>query len=329
MRRREFIRLIGAAAAYPLAVHAQQSGRVRRIGVLMNSAEADPAYHSYLRAFVGALRSLGWSEGQNLQIEYRWNAGDAERARASATELVALAPDLILAASTTNLAAAMRVTRTIPIVFLSVSDPVAQGFVSNLARPGGNITGFTAYEFTIGGKWLEMLKQVAPGLARVAVIFNPDTSPQSKLFLSSVEAGAPSLGIETTAFRVRNPEEIQAAIVAFSRQPNGGLILTTDAFTLVHRQLIVDAAAHHRLPAIYSSRDYVAAGGLLYYGLDTADSFRRVAAYVDRILRGANPGDLPIQQPVNFRFVINMKAARVLGIDVPTDLLLRADEVIE
>jgi putative ABC transport system substrate-binding protein len=329
MRRREFFTLLGgAAAAWPLAAPAQ-SGPVRRIGVLMNDVETDATSRSNVAAFVQGLRDLGWIEGQNLRVVYRWNAGSAELARTHAAELVALAPDAILSSSTTNLTALQRLSPTTPIVFIQVSDPVTQGFVLSLAHPGGNITGFSAYEFTIGGKWLDLLKQIAPATARVAVVFNPQTSPQSKFFLSSVEAAASTFGVNVAAAPVRSVAEIESAIESFSRQPNGGLIFLTDAFLVVHRKLVVEAAARHRLPAIYPSTLFVRDGGLMRYGVDTDDQFRQAASYVDRILKGAKAGDLPVQTPAKFSLVINLKAAKALGIELPMSLMLSANEVIE
>ena len=327
--RRKFLATLGGAAAWPLAARAEPSDQMRRVGVLMNGAETDPVNQSWLAAFVQAFKNLGW-DGQNVRIDLRWSAGDAERARTYAAELIGLRPDVILTASSLNLTSTQRATTTIPIVFTLVSDPIAQGFVSNLPHPGGNVTGFTNYEVSIGGKWLDLLKQIAPGIARVAVMFNPDTSPQSRFFVSSVEAAAPSFGVHATAVPVRDTADIEPAIVGFSRQPNGGLIFPTDTFTFLRRNLIVDLAARYRLPAIYAYREFTEAGGLMRYSADDYhDQFRQAASYVDRILKGAKPGDLPIQQPTKYALSINLKAARALGIDVPMGLLLRTDEVIE
>ena len=330
INRRDIITLLAAPAlAWPLAARAQQAGPMRRVGVLMNGDETDPEYKAYVAAFVQGLRNLGWIEGQNLRIELRWNGGDAERARTSATELLRLSPDVILSSSTTNLAALLRQAPNKPIVFVQVSDPVAQGFISNLARPEGNITGFSSYEFSIGGKWVDLLKQIAPGLVRVALIFNPDTSPQSKFFLSSVEAAGPTLGVEVMAATVHNAADIERAIENSSHQPNSGLIFPTDSFSTLHRNLIVELTARHRMPAIYFSREFAAIGGLMSYGIDFDSQFRQAAIYVDRILKGAKPADLPVQGPTKFPLVINVKAAKALGIEVPTNLLLRADDYIE
>src|SRR5262249_43816076 len=328
--RRAFITLLaGAAVAWPLAARAQQGERVRRIGVLMNGAETGPLSQGYVAAFHQSPRPLGWSHGENLETRIRWNAGDPERARPYAPELVGLVPDVILCVSSPNLAALQRATPSLPIVFTLVSDPVAQGFVASLAHPGGNITGFTAYESSMGGKWIDLLKQIAPELGRVALIYNPDVSIQSQLFLRSVEAAAPSFGVEVSVSPVRSTEEIEPAVIATSRQRNAGLIIPTDAFLTVRRHLVVELAARYRVPAIYPQYEYVSAGGLMYCGTDFNDQFRQAAVYVDRILRGSKPADLPVQQPIKFRLVINLKAARDLGIEVPMGLMLRTDEVIE
>jgi putative ABC transport system substrate-binding protein len=331
MKRREFITLVGGAAAtWPLAARAQQQpDRVRRIGVLMNGAETDTVSRSNLAAFQKALRNLGWVDGQNLRADYRWSAGEPERMRTYATELVALTPNVILTASSANLAALQRATRTIPIVFVQVSEPIAQGFTSSLAHPDGNITGFAQYESSMGSKWIDLLKQIEPGLAQVGVVFNPDASPQSKLFMGSIEAVAPSFGATAIAIIVRDVAEIEPAIADIARKPNAGLIFLPSTFTSLRRQLIVDLAARYRLPAIYAERDFVEAGGLMRYGFIDSEFFRQAAIYVDRILRGARPADLPIQQPTKFELVINVTAARALGIELPMGLMLRADEVIE
>jgi putative ABC transport system substrate-binding protein len=329
MKRRAFITVLGgAAAAWPLAARAQQAERMRRVGVLMNVTESDRRYGSYLVAFQQALRGFGWIDGQTIRVEVRWSAGDPERALANAPELVALAPDVILLASTLNLTALQRTTRTIPVVFVLVSDPIAQGFVSNLAHPGGNITGFSQYESALGSKWVDLLKQIVPALARVIFMFNPDTAPQFKLFLPSIEAAVRTFDMELKATPVRDPAEIEPAIAQFSR-PNAGLIIPPDGFLTVHRQLVVELAARYRLPAIYAQREFVAAGGLMRYGTVDIDFFRQAAIYVDRILRGTKPADLPVQQPTKFELVINLTAARALGIELPMGLMLRADEMIE
>jgi putative ABC transport system substrate-binding protein len=329
MRRRQFITLLGGAATWPLAARAQQAGATRRVGMLMNADETNPEFKAYVAAFVQGLRNLGWIDGQNLHLDLRWAGGNAERARTAATELLRLAPDVILSSSTVNLTALLRQAPTMPIVFVQVSDPVAQGFISNLARPEGNITGFSAYEFSIGGKWVDLLKQMVPGLARVSLMFNPDTSPQSKFFLSSVEAVRPSLGVEVMAAPVHTAADIERAIESMSRQPNSGLILTTDSFLLLQYKLIVDLAARHRVPAMSSDRGFTAIGGLMSYGIDYDSIFRQAAIYIDRILKGVKPATLPVQGPTKFTLIVNVTAAKALGIEVPTSLLLRADEYIE
>jgi putative ABC transport system substrate-binding protein len=330
MKRRDFITLLGgAAAAWPLAARAQRAGAVRRVGVLMNSDETDADFRGFVASFELGLRKLGWIEGENLRIEVRWNAGDAQRARTLATELLQLSPDVILASSTTNLAELLRRGPTMPVVFVLVADPVEQGFVSNLAHPGGNITGFASFEFAIGGKWIELLKQIAPGLAHVTLVFNPDTSPQSRFFFTSLESAAPALGVELSAAPVHAVAEIEQAIETVSRRPNGGLIFPTDNFLTIRRQLIVESAARHRVPAIYALPFFTAIGGLMSYSIDWDSQFRQAAVYIDRILKGAKPGDLPVQGPTKYSFVINLKAAKALGIEVPTNLLLTADDYIE
>jgi putative tryptophan/tyrosine transport system substrate-binding protein len=330
LKRREFIALLGGAAtaSWPLAVRAQQPERMRRIGVLMNSNETDLETKGYITAFVQGLRNLGWIEGQDMHLDIRWNEGDAaERTRALATELLRLSPDVILASTTPNLTALLRQGPAMPIVFMLVSDPLAQGFVSNLAQPGGNITGFAVYEFSIGGKWIDLLKQMTPTLARVAIMFNPDTSPP--FWLSAFEAAAPALGVEVMAAPVHNPADIRRMVEKISSQPNAGLIVPTDTFLRVHRDLIVEQTARHRLPAMYFSRLFTAAGGLMSYDADSETQFKQAAVYVDRILRGAKPGNLPVQTPTKFNLVINVKTARALGIEVPMSLLLNADDYIE
>jgi putative tryptophan/tyrosine transport system substrate-binding protein len=330
--RREFITLLGGAAAWPLAARAQQPGeRVRRISVLMNSTATDATWQSYLAAFVQGLRQLGWIEGQNLRIDIRWSAGDAALARIYAAQLIGLTPDVILASSTTNLTVVQQATNTVPVVFIQVSDPVAQGFVANVTRPGGNLTGFSMYEFAIGNKWLDLLKEIAPKLARVGVMFNPDTSPQSKFFMRSIEAAAPSLGVEVITLSVRATGDIEPAIENFARAPNGGLILPTDSFIRLRQTLIAELASRHRLPAVSADADFARNGGLMYYGatINLLDQFRQAANYVDRILKGAKPGDLPIQRADKYTLVINLKVAKALGLTVPLPLAGLADELIE
>jgi putative ABC transport system substrate-binding protein len=329
MRRREFVILLGgsAAAAWPLAAHAQQSNRLRVVGVLLAMAPDDPEAQLRVKAFEAGLRELGWTEGRNLRLEYRWAAGDAALLRKQATELVGLAPDLILATSTPVLAA-LRQENPLPIVFVQVTDPIGGGFVPNLARPGGSLTGFTSFEFTIGSKWLEALKHVAPAVTRVALIFNPDTAPFAHMFWQPVEDAASSFDVEPMQAPVRDVGEIERTVAAFARQ-NGGLMVLPDVSTTNHRDLIIALAARHRLPAVYPYRYFATSGGLMSYGSDLADVYRRAASYVDRILKGAVPGDLPVQAPAKFEFVINLKTANALGLTVPPLWLGRADEVIE
>ena len=332
MKRREFITLLGGGAvAWPPAARGQQSDRVRRIGALMNGTATEARLQSYVAAFVQGLRQLGWNEGQNIRIDVRWNAGDADLARTYAAQLIGLMPDVILASSTTNLTVIQQATGTVPVVFVQVSDPVAQGFVASVAKPGGNLTGFSMYEFSIGSKWVDLLKAAAPGLARVAVMFNPDTSPQSKFFMRSVEAAAPSLGVQAIAVSVRATADIEPAVESFARQPNGGLILPTDTFIRLRGKLIADLAARHRLPAISAEGDFAKDGGLMYYSaaVNVPDQMRQAAGYVDRILKGAKPGDLPIQRADKYTLIINLKTAKALGLTIPLDLLGLADEVIE
>jgi putative ABC transport system substrate-binding protein len=322
--------LIGGTIAWSVAASAQQPP-MRRLGVLMNGAATETALQSYVDALAKGLAQLGWREGQNLRIDLRWSAGDAELARIYAAQLLGLMPDVIVANTTTNLTAVRQATNTIPVVFLSVSDPVEQGFVTNVARPGGNLTGFSAFEFSIGGKWLDLLKEVAPPLQRVGMMFNPDTSPQSKFFVRSVEAVAPSLGVETTVVPVRSTADIEPAFAGFARTPNGGLIMTSDTFTAMRQNLIVEMASRYRLPTVSSNSSFAKDGGLMYYGIsvNVTDQFRQAAGYVDRILKGARAGDLPVQQSDKYTLAINLKTAKVLGLTIPLPLVGRADEVIE
>jgi putative tryptophan/tyrosine transport system substrate-binding protein len=331
LKRREVVTLISGAAVWPLVAQAQQSGTAKRVGMLMNSAATDAVAQSYVAAFVQALRQLGWVEGHNIRIDMRWNAGDAALSRIYAAQLIGLMPDVMLASSSTNLTAVRQATSTVPVVFVQVSDPVAQGFVANLTKPEGNLTGFSMYEFSIGGKWLELLKEVAPSLARVAVMFNPDTSPQSKFFMRSIETAAPSLGVQPVAAPVRATADIQPALEGFARAPNGGLILPTDSFTGLRRQLIADLAARYRLPSIAAGGLFPKDGGLMYYGanVNLVDQFRQAASYADRILKGAKPGDLPVQQADKYTLIINLKTAKALGLTVPLPLSGLADELIE
>jgi putative ABC transport system substrate-binding protein len=315
--------------AWPLAAGAQQPPRVRRLGVLMQSDESDPRAKAQLATFVQGLRKLGWVDGQTMHMDVRWSGGDAERARALATELIGLPPDAILSSSTLNLTALVRQAPTIPIVFTLVGDPVAQGFVSNLAHPGGDITGFSTYEFSIGGKWIDLIRQAVPDLTHVAFIFNPDTSPQNNFVLGSIKSAAPSLGIEVTAAPIHDPEGLARAIESTSHKPHGGLVLGNDPFLQVRRQLTVELAARYRLPVIAGDRYFAEAGGLMSYSYDDETMFRQASVYIDRILKGAKPGDLPVQLPTKFSLVINVKTAKALGIEIPTNLLLTADDFIE
>ena len=329
MNRREFITLIGgAAAAWPLAARAQQGGRMRRVGVLQNLASDDPAEQARLMAFGQGLQELGWTIGRNVRIENRWSAGDPERIRRNTEEMVALAPDVILASGNAGVAPLLQATRTVPVVFVIVPDPVGAGFVDSLARPGGNATGFIAYEYGLSGKWLEVLKEIAPGVTRAAVIRDPALASGPGQF-AAIQSIAPSLGVEVSPVNVRDAGEIERAITAFAHSPNGGLIVTGSALVGIHRHLIIALAARHKLPAVYVERTYVAAGGLISYGSDFLDQYRRAAGYVDRILKGEKPADLPVQAPTKYQTVINLKTAKALGLTFPPAVLARADEVIE
>jgi ABC-type uncharacterized transport system substrate-binding protein len=328
MTRREFITLLGGAAvAWPLAARAQQGERMRRIGVLMGLVANDPEAKSRVVAFENGLRELGWVKERNLSIEYRW-AGDGN-VRDHATELLAMAPDLILANSTPVTAALREQSRAVPIVFTQVADPVGQGLVPNLAHPGGNLTGFTSFEFSIGTKWLEALKQTAPHVTRVALVFNPQSAPYADLFLRPVEAAAPSFTATPIRAAVRDTADVDRVFDALAREPNGSLMVLPDLSMVNYREAITALAARHRVPAIYPFRFFAASGGLMSYGTDVAEVFRRAAAYVDRILKGTSPGELPIQAPTKYELVINLKTAKTLGLEVPPTLLARADEVIE
>jgi ABC-type uncharacterized transport system substrate-binding protein len=328
MRRRQFMTLLGgAAAAWPLAARAQQGEPMRRIGVLMYLAADDAEGQARLAAFAQALKQLGWSDGRNLRIDTRW--ANADDIRKHAAELVALAPDVLLAATgTATVAPLLQATRTVPIVFVSVIDPVGAGFVASLAQPGGNATGFTIYEYSMSGKWLELLKEIAPGVTRAAVLRDPAVASGIGQF-GAVQIVAPSLGVEVSPVDVRDADEIERTVAAFARGLNGGLIVTGSALGISHRDLIIALAARHRLPAVYPLRYYVTGGGLISYGPDSIDQFRRAAGYVDRILKGEKPADLPVQAPTKFELVINLKTAKALGLDIPSTVLARADEVIE
>ena len=330
MRRRDFIALLGGAAAtWPLAARAQQSQRMRRIGVLVSAVEGDPRGLEYVTAFAQVLAELGWTVGRNMRIEYRWGAGDLDRFRRYAAELVALSPDVVLASSGSIVGAFQQASRTVPIVFVTTIDPVGGGWVESLSRPGTNATGFAAFEFSMSGKWLELLKEIAPGVKRVAVIRDPSV-PAGSGGLAAIQTVAPSLGVELTPVGVRDAGEIERGIAAFARGPNGGLILVGPTSSVQpHRDLIVPLAARHRLPAVYPNRLFVNAGGLLAYAPDSVEQYRRAAGYVDRILKGEKPADLPVQAPTKFELAINLKTAKALSLTVPDSLLARADEVIE
>jgi len=328
MRRREFITLIGGAAAWPLAARAQQGERVRRIGVLMNLTVDDPDTSVRITALAQGLQQLGWTIGRNVRMDYRWGAVDADRSRRYAAELVALAPDIILAVASPAVAAVQQATRTVPIVFVNVADPVGAGFVDSLAQPGGNATGFIVYEYGISAKWLQLLKEIAPQLKQVAVLRDAAIAAGPAQF-GIIQAAAPSFGVEARPVGVRDADEIERAVTAFARSSNCGLIVTGSPLTAVHRDLIIALAARHRLPAVYPFRYYATSGGMVSYGPDTTDTFWRAADYVDRILKGEKPADLPVQAPTKYELVINLKTARALGLEIPPTLLARADEVIE
>ena len=328
MKRREFIAGLGSAAAWPIAALAQQADRVRRIGVLMAGDENDPLRKSTVSAFTQALADLGWTDGRNMRMDLRWGGGDINRIRALVQELVGLQPDIILTISTPATIALQRETRTIPIVVAGMTDPVAQRIVARLNQPGGNITGFATEEASLGGKWLELLSEIAPGLKRAALMFNPDTAPVSA-HMPSLETAARSLKVEPIIAPVHSDGEIETAIIALGREPGGGLVVIPDTFVVAHRAPIILAAARNNVPAVYAESVIARDGGLLSYGVDRVDLFRRAASYVDRILRGEKPGDLPVQLPTKFEMVVNRKTAKALGLAVPPSILLRADEVIE
>jgi ABC-type uncharacterized transport system substrate-binding protein len=331
MRRREFITLLGGTAAvWPLAARAQQTERMRRIGVLMNFGSDDPAAQPRLTAFLQGLAQLGWTEGRNARIDIRWVFGDAERKRRHTAELIASAPDVIVAVGSSTVGTVLQATRSVPVVFVQVADPVGGGFVDNLAHPGGHATGFANFEYGIGAKWLELLKEIAPGIKRTAVLRNLTTAAGPGQF-GAIQAVAPSLGVEVRPINMRGEQEdageIERALAAFSEGPNGGLIVTGGP--VVSRSVIIPLATRHRLPVVYPDRAYVMDGGLISYGPDRIEQYRQAAGYVDRILRGEKPGDLPVQAPTKYELVINLKTARALGLTVPDTLLARADEVIE
>jgi putative ABC transport system substrate-binding protein len=321
--------IAGAAAALPVGARAQRAERIRRLGMLMSNSEDDPLAQARVTAFRQALAELGWVEGRNLNIEWRWTGGDITRVREYATELVRLAPDVIVANGTPSVAALKQATTSIPIVFVVVNDPVAQGIIVSMAHPGGNITGFSFLEYSMVGKSLEMLKQVAPGTVRVAIMFNPDTYPYYALHLRSFETVARTLSLQLTAAQVRSSEEIDEVVAKLAQQPGSALLITPDPYLVVHRGAVVRAAGQYRVPATYSYRQHVQEGGLMSYGADTVDIFRRSASYIDRILKGTSPADLPAQAPVRFEIAINLKTAKALGLDIPPNLLALADDVIE
>jgi putative tryptophan/tyrosine transport system substrate-binding protein len=335
MKRREFISLLGGAAtalvAWPAGGSAEHADRLRRIGVLLGWTVGAPQSGPFLAAFAKALQELGWAEGRNIQIDYRWAGGDADRMQTLAKELVNLHPDLIVAHSTPVVAALQRETKTLPIVFVTVSDPVGSGFVASLPRPGGNMTGFINFESSLGGKWVELLKEIAPRVARAGLIFNPDTAPHADYYLRPFEAAARSYAVEPVAGVVRSSEDIEQVVANLGARADGGFAVMPDIFAAEQKNLdqIISLAARYRVPAIYPYRHMATTGGLISYGIDNGDLWRRAPAYVDRVLKGANPGDLPVQLPTKFELVINLKTAKALGLTVPQTLLVAADEVIE
>jgi len=328
MKRREFITLLGvAAAAWPVGAQAQQPSRMRRIGVLMSTAADDPQSQARVSAFEHVLQKLGWAVGRNAQIDYRWSAGDADLIRTFAAELVAFSPDVILAVGSPIVGPLLQASRTVPIVFVNVVDPVGAGFVDSLARPGGNASGFSMFEYGTSGKWLELIKEIVPGVTRAAVLREPTVSGTGQL--GAIQSVAPTLGIELTPINLRDPGDIERAVTAFGRYSDGALIVTVSALALAHRALIIAIAAKHKLPAIYFYSLFVTGGGLVSYGPDPVDQFRRAAGYVDRILKGEKPADLPVQALTKYELAINLKTAKALGLTVPPMLLARADEVID
>ena len=328
MKRREFIAGLGGAAAWPIAARAQQRSRLKRIGVFTNLAEDDPESLLRIAAFAQGLSELGWAIGRNVQIDYRWGEGDADRVRRYASELVALAPDVILAHGSVLVSALLQVSRSIPIVFASVTDPVGGGLVASLARPGGSVTGFLDFEYDLSGKWLELLKQTDPRVKRVAVLRDP-AIPASIGQLGAIRSAAPSFRVELIPIDVRDASEIESALVGFGREPNGGLIATANRLAGIHRELIITLAARYRLPAVYPYRFFAASGGLISYGPNQVQQYRLASGYVDRILKGEKPADLPVQAPIKYELVINLKTAKALGINIPPIVYARADEVIE
>ena len=328
IRRREFITTLGSAVAWPLAARAQPA-RMRRLGVLLSFAENDAGGVSEIDALRAGLAELGWVEDRNIHVDVRWPGGDLERIQEMAKELVAVRPDIVLARSTPTTAAFRRESENIPIVFVNIIEPAEQGFVQNLARPGGNITGFTNFESMIGGKWLQLIKEVDPRITRVAVIFNPQTAPFAGLFVRSIEAAAPGLAVEVMTMPVASDADIEVAMTDFARRPGSGLVAIPDSFTAEHREQVIAQAARNRLPALFSNLVSTSSGGLMAYAVDTRDLMHRAAGYVDRILKGDKPAELPVQQPAKFELSINLKTARAPGLTVPVSLIARADEVIE
>jgi putative tryptophan/tyrosine transport system substrate-binding protein len=330
-RRREVIgALVGAAAAWPLTAFAQQPRQSRRLGVLVTTAENDPEWNTERTAFLEAMQSLGWTDGANLRIDYRFAAGDRNRLAAASKELVTLKPDVLLARSTIAVRALLAETRTIPVIFVSAADPLGEKFAASLARPGGNATGFTNVEATMGGKWLELLKELAPHLQRVGVLFNPRVAVAGgSFFVQPIEAAAPAFALTLDILPVHSVGEMEDAVAVLAREPNSALVVPPDVFMVANRALVIELAARHRLPAVYAFRNMAVEGGLMSYGVDVADLYRRSAAYVDRVLRGAQPGELPIQAPTGFELVLNLKTAKAIGLEVPREFLLRTNEVIE
>jgi putative tryptophan/tyrosine transport system substrate-binding protein len=328
IKRREFVALLGGAAAWPLAARAQQGERIRRVGIILPAASDDPAFQAWVGAFLQTLALLGWTIGRNVHIDTRWATANAAEIRRHAAELVALAPDVILASGTSTVGPLLQATRMVPIVFPNIGDPVGAGFVDSLARPGGNATGFMSYEYSLSGKWLELLKEIAPGVTRVAVLRDAALSIGPAQF-GVLQAVALSLRVEVSPINTRDAGEMERAIAAFAGSPNGGLVVTASLMTLSHHHLIITLAARHKLPAVYPYRHVVSAGGLISYGADYTDNYRRAAGYVDRILKGEKPADLPVQAPTKYELVVNLKTAKAIGLDVPASVLARADEVIE
>jgi putative ABC transport system substrate-binding protein len=330
MKRREFITLLGgAAASWPLAARAQQPDRARRIGLLMSRSESNPDADARVVVLRAGLQKLGWTEGHNIRIDVRWAPPDSESMQRLAKELVALQPDLILSANTPLTASILQLTHTIPVIFANASDPVGSGFVANLARPGGNVTGFTNMEGSLGGKWLELLSEIAPRVVRVAFLFNPATAPYAEYYLRPFKAAASSIGVEAITAPVQYRSDLESTVAAQGLEPNGGLVVMSDTFLNNHQTELTSLAARYRLPAVYPYRQFTEVGGLLSYGIDRLDNYQRTATYADRILRGDKPADLPVQAPTKFDLAINLKTARALGLQVPPTLLARADEVIE